>query len=81
MAFKLGTILVIAQVILLVVAMSPNSIDSTNPTERATDSYGCFKKGELWKDLGTNESIIEAYDEQWCKNNVGWEPLGLKVKD
>ncbi|KAG6364799.1 hypothetical protein INS49_006403 [Diaporthe citri] len=79
MTIKLSTIFVIAQVILLAAAMPPNSTDSTNSTGRATDSYGCFKKGELWKDLGTNESIIQAYDEQWCKNNVGLEPLGLKV--
>lgn len=81
MMFKFGTILAIAQMVLFAVAMQPISADSTNSTEMATDSHGCFTKGELWKDLGTNESIIQAYDEQWCKNNVGWEPFGLKVKN
>ncbi|KAL2277408.1 hypothetical protein FJTKL_00090 [Diaporthe vaccinii] len=79
MMFKFSTIFAIAQMVLFAVAVQPNSADSTNSTETATDSYGCFDKGELWKDLGTNESIIQAYDEQWCKNNVGWEPFGLKV--
>lgn len=81
MRFKLSTIFVIAQMILFAVPMQPDSADSPNSTEMATDSYGCFNKGELWKDLGTNESIIQAYDEQWCKNNVGWEPLGLKARN
>lgn len=81
MMFKFSTIFTIVQMVLFAVAVQPNSADSTNSTEMATDSYGCFDKGELWKDLGTNESIIQAYDEQWCKNNVGWEPFGLKVKN
>lgn len=81
MMFKFSTIFAIAQMVLSAVAMQLNSTDSTNSTEMATDSSGCFTKGELWKDLGTNESIVQAYDEQWCKNNVGWEPFGLKVKN
>lgn len=81
MTFKLGTIFVLAQVILLAFAMPPNLTGSTNSTEMATDSYGCYKKGELWKDLGTNESIVQAYDEQWCKYNVGWWALGVTVKN
>lgn len=69
-----------AQAILLAVAMPTELIDSNNSTEMAADAYGCFKKGELWKDLGTNESIIAAYDQQWCKNAVGLWTLGTKVK-
>lgn len=80
MAFKFSTIFSMTQVMLLAVAMPPKLIDSTNSTEKAADAYGCFKKGELWKDLGTNESILAAYDEQWCKNSVGLWQLGTKVK-
>lgn len=79
MTFKLSTVLFAAQVILLTIAMPTNLTDSTNSTEMAADAYGCFKKGELWKDLGTIESIIAAYDEQWCKNTVGMWKLGTKV--
>lgn len=80
MAFKLGIILVMTELFLLAFAMPPNFIDSTNATEMTTDAYGCFKKGELWKDLGTNESIIAAYDEQWCSWAIGMWGLGQKVK-
>lgn len=79
MAFKLSYILVIAQVILLAAAMPPDLINTTNSTIRATDAYGCFKDGERWKDLGTNESIVAAYDEQWCTYRVGLWGLGVRV--
>lgn len=80
MTFKLSTIFFMAQAILLAVAMPPDLITSSNSTEMAADAYGCFKKGELWRDLGTNESIIAAYDQQWCKNAVGLWTLGTKVE-
>lgn len=70
----------IALVALLAVAMQPNSIDYTPAlTDKATDAYGCFRKGELWKDLGTNESIYAAYDEQWCKYRVMMWSVGSTV--
>lgn len=77
MKSKLSIIFAIAQMILLAFAAQPNP---TNPTNVTAMSYGCFKSGELWKDLGTNESILTAYDEQWCKLAVGTWDLGEKVK-
>ncbi|KAK2604795.1 hypothetical protein N8I77_007695 [Diaporthe amygdali] len=70
----LGMIFALAQAVLLSVATPfdcTNCNNSTNSTANTTDSYGCFQKGELWKDLGTNQSIIKAYDEQWCTLAVG----------
>ncbi|KKY38833.1 hypothetical protein UCDDA912_g01094 [Diaporthe ampelina] len=75
MKSKLSIIFAIAQMILLAFAAQPNP---TNPTNVTAMSYGCFKSGELWKDLGTNESILAAYDEQWCKLAVGTWDLGEK---
>ncbi|KAG8165979.1 hypothetical protein KVR01_004531 [Diaporthe batatas] len=68
---KLTVIFSIALAALLAVAMQPDSIDSTPAlADKATDAYGCFRQGELWKDLGTNQSIYAAYDEQWCRYRV-----------
>lgn len=78
---KLSIIFCIALAALLAVAMQPNSILSL-PTliDEATDAYGCFRNGELWKDLGTNESIYAAYDEQWCKYRVMMWSVGSTVR-
>lgn len=80
MNFKLSTIFAIAQLILVAVAMQPNSTNFTNPTDVTKISPGCFQSGEPWKNLGTNESILAAYDDQWCKFAVGGWHLGVKVK-
>lgn len=77
-----SVIIFIAIAALLAVAMQPDSIDSTNSTDTTMKDYGCFHTGELWKDLGTNESILAAYDEQWCEAEaVGMWTLGHKVKN
>lgn len=81
MSSKFSTIFFMTQVILLAVAMASNFTGSTNSTNMTTETYGCFKQGELWKDLGTTEDIVAAYDEQWCKIRLGMWKLGWKVKD
>lgn len=79
---KLSLIFFIAMAALLAVAVQPDSIESINSTDTTMKDYGCFHAGELWKDLGTNESILAAYDEQWCKSvAVGMWTLGHKVKN
>ncbi|POS73527.1 hypothetical protein DHEL01_v208082 [Diaporthe helianthi] len=70
MTSKLSIIVFMALAALLALAMGDDSIDPTIWTDKSVDEYGCFREGELWKDLGTNESIYAAYDEQWCKYRV-----------
>ncbi|KAL1874333.1 hypothetical protein Daus18300_003697 [Diaporthe australafricana] len=81
MNFKLSIILVITRAIIITVAMQPSSttsISSINSTGGNVDSYGCFRSGELWEDLGTDKSIIDAYDQQWCSGAVGFWTLGVR---
>jgi hypothetical protein len=79
---NLSMILFIALTALLAVGMQPNSTDLTYWTDTTMNAYGCFKSGEWWEDLGTDESIFAAYDEQWCKAiAVGMWTLGHKVKN
>lgn len=80
MAVRLSIFFVMAQVFLSAFAMPSDFIDFPNSTEMTADAYGCFKAGELWKDLGTDESIVAAYDQQWCKYAIGMWNLGQKVK-
>ena len=81
MKTKLSTVFVIAQAILLALAMQPDSTDSANSTDTTMRTYGCFDSGLMWTDLGTTEAILAAYDEQWCSLAVGVSLLGDKVNN